>query len=78
VPAPTNNRVLSILDTPVPPLVTDNVPKDILFAFIFVISLPEPNIEDADVPPPPDVLPSPIQPCVILPFILTLPKISKI
>jgi len=78
VPFPISNWFASKVATPVPPLVTDNVPKDILFAFIFVISLPEPIIEGTDVPPSPDVLPSPIQPCVIVPFILTLPKISNI
>ena len=78
VPSPTNNWVAVKVVAPIPPLDTERVPKVILSAFKFVNSLPEPIIEGVDVPPSPDVLPSPIQPCVIVPFILTLPKISKI
>ena len=78
VPSPTNNWVAVKEVVPIPPLVTGRVPKVILLAFRLVISLPEPNIVGANTPPSPDVLPSPIQPWVIVPFILTLPKTSKI
>ena len=78
IPSPINNCVDARVVVPIPPLNTERVPKVILSAFKFVNSLPEPIIEGVDVPPSPDVLPSPIQPCVIVPFILTLPKISKI
>ena len=75
---PNNNWLETKEDVPVPPLIIGNIPKVILLAFKLVISLPEPKIVGANTPPSPEVLPSPTQPCVIVPLILTLPKTSKI
>ena len=42
VPFPTNNRPIDNVDNPVPPVITGNVPSNILFAFIAVRAAPEP------------------------------------